>query len=96
MNGRNTTVLLSDLRSNAQNTSFPHIIDKKTLPDSVQHAGGDSPPPGQTEHPDSADPTESRLRDGRAAPSSVSLHEIVLCHVCLTIWLLQDSVSLKR
>lgn len=77
-------------------TYFPHIVEKKALPDGVQHAGGDSPPPGQTEHPDSADPTESRLRGGSAAPGSVSLQEIVLCHVFLMIWLLQDSVSLKR
>lgn len=74
----------------------PHLIDKKTLPDGVQHARGDAPPPGQTEHPDSADATERRLRDGSAAPSSVPLHEIVLCHVFLNIWLLQDSVSLER
>lgn len=91
MNGQNAAYW----RSNAQNTNFPRMIDKKRLPDGVQHAGGDSPPPGQAEHPDSADPTESRLRDGGAAPGSVSLHEIVLCHVFLTIWLLQDSVTLK-
>lgn len=75
---------------------FSHIIDKETLPDCVQHAGGNAHPPGQTEHPDPTDPAESRLWNGGAAPGSVSFHEIVFCHVFLSIWLLQDSVSLRR
>ena len=58
----------------------------KKLPDGVQHAGGDAPPPGQTEHPDPADPTESWLWHSGAAPGPVFLQEVVPCHVFLLVW----------
>lgn len=64
-------------------------------PDSVQHAGGDVLPSGQTEHPDATDSAQRHLWDGGAAPGSVSLHEVVLGHVPLLLRLLQNSVSLQ-
>lgn len=66
----------------------------EAAPDGVQHAGGDALSSRQTEHPDPADPTQSLFRDGGAAPGSVSLHEVVLHHVFVLLWLLQDSESL--
>lgn len=64
------------------------------VPDGVQHTGCDALPSGQAEHPDPTDPTQSLFWDSGAAPGSVSLHEVVLCHIFVLIRLLQDSVSL--
>lgn len=64
---------------------FVRILMSRKLPDGVQHAGGDALPPGQTEHPDPANPTESRLWDSGAAPGPVSLHEVILRHVFLLV-----------
>lgn len=65
------------------------------IPDCVQHTGSDALTSGQTEDPDPTDATQSLFWDSGAAPGSMSLHEVVLCHVFLSVWLLQDSVSLK-
>lgn len=65
------------------------------VPDGVQHAGCDALSSGQTEDPDPTDPTQSLFWDGGAAPGSVSLHEVVLRHVFVSIRLLEDSVRLE-
>lgn len=69
---------------------------RNILPDGIQHTGCDALPPGQAENPDPADPTQSLFWDGGAAPGSVSLHEVVLGHIFVSIRLLKNSVSLKR
>lgn len=70
-------------------------VKRFNIPDGVQHAGGDALSSGQAEDPDPADPAQSLFWDGGAAPGSVSFHEVVLGHILLSIWLLEDSVSLE-
>lgn len=69
--------------------------ERDIVPDGVQHACCDALSSGQTEDPDPADAAQSLFWDGRAAPGPVSLHEVVLRHVFVSVWLLEDSVSLQ-
>lgn len=66
------------------------------VPGCVQQACGNALPPHQTEDPDATDATEGFLRDSRAAPGPVVLHEVLLAHVFAFLWLLQHTIGLQN